>query len=280
MPKKKAAPKKVPSVPVYNGRYDVVSQAVHDVLAMQPEFLEPALRLERAGIRQTLVFFGAAKILPPDVAERELKQFERKFKKLKRKTRKHWDGFDHATDAVYMSRYYQAARELAFRLAKWSATLPADRDYVIATGSGPGIMEAANRGALEAGGRSVGFGIEIPSEQKPNDYISEGLYFHFHSFLPRKFWLMFPARALVVFPGGIGTMDELFEVYTLMKTRKATRTIPIILYGKEYWSELLNLKTMVRFGTCHASDLDYIRYVDSVDEAFNTITEALNKLEG
>lgn len=267
----KAAPKQ---------RFDVVSQAVSDVLAMQPEFLEPALRLERANIRHTLVFFGAAKILPPEEATKALKAFEVSFKKLKRKTRKHWEALDRATGGIYMAGYYDAARQLARRLAEWSAALPPERDYVIATGAGPGIMEAANRGASEAGARTAGFGIEIPTEQKPNDYITEGLYFHFNNFLPRKFWLMFPARALIVFPGGIGTLDELFEVYTLMKTRKATRIIPIILYGEEYWRELLNLKAMVRFGTCLPGDLDFIRYVDTVDDAFETITQALNELEG
>ncbi|WOO41098.1 LOG family protein [Rubellicoccus peritrichatus] len=260
-------------------QFDLVGQAVENILEMQPEFIKTAIQLERENVRQTVVFFGAAKVLSPENAQAELDALELRFKQIKRRTKKHWQQLDQAADGVYMSRYYQAAEDLAAKITLWSKTRGPKKELVIATGAGPGIMEAANKGAFTAGGRSAGFGIEIPTEQKPNEYITPELLFYFKSFLPRKFWLIFPARALVVFPGGIGTLDELFEVYTLMKTRKATRYIPIVLYGREYWEELINFDTMVRFGTIHKSDLDFISFCDSVDEAFDFITNELEKQE-
>lgn len=260
-----------------SGRSDLVGRAVENILDMQPEFIKPAIQLERENVRQTIVFFGAAKVPSPEHAQAELDELELRFKQIKRRTKKHWKQLDQAADGVYMSRFYQAAQDLAAKLAEWSNDREPEDEMVIATGAGPGIMEAANKGAFTAGGRSAGFGIEIPTEQKPNGYINPELLFYFKSFLTRKFWLMFPARALVVFPGGIGTLDELFEVYTLMKTRKTTSYIPIVLYGREYWEELIHFDTMVRFGTIHKSDLDFISFCDTVDDAFAFITTELDK---
>lgn len=243
--------------------------------SLEEEFTEPGQRLAAEGITRTLVFFGSAKTQPPEQAQAALDALQARCGQLDPEDKAQAEALDRATHAVYMSRYYQGARELAARLATWSGQLGPGQEYTIATGGGPGIMEAANRGAAEAGARTAGFCIKIASEQKPNSWITPELRFHFESFIPRKYWLMTPASALIVFPGGIGTLDELFEVYTLIKTRKARHLIPIVLYGREYWSELINFSTMVRFGTLDAEDLQLIEYCDSVDDAYTFITRNL-----
>lgn len=255
-----------------------IESAMDKILSMQPEFIKPALQLTELGVRETVVFFGAAKIQAPEVAQRNMQTLEARFTQLKRKTKKHWDELDRAADAVYMSRFYEHAYQLAQKLSNWSKRRKSSgRKLVVATGGGPGIMEAANKGAYDAGALSAGFGIKIPTEQKLNDYITPELSFYFDHFITRKFWLMYPARALIVFPGGIGTLDELFEVYTLMKTRKAERIIPIVLYGREYWEELIHFPTMVRFATILESDLKFLHYSDTVDDAFDYITQSLDR---
>jgi uncharacterized protein (TIGR00730 family) len=177
-----------------------------------------------------------------------------------------------------MSRYYEQARQLSHRLTTWSLSLgPRPRRFVICSGGGPGIMEAANRGAYEAGGKSVGLSIELPHEQFANPYISPELSFNFHYFFMRKLWFAQIAKALIVFPGGFGTMDELWEMMTLSQTGKMPKNTLILIYGRKYWNEVINLKGMLRWGTISQSDFDQLQYADTVDEAFEKIRAGLEK---
>ncbi len=175
-----------------------------------------------------------------------------------------------------MSRYYEDARELAKRLTGWSKALEGtDRRFVVCTGGGPGIMEAANRGASEAKGLNVGLNISLPFEQIDNPYISRELNFEFHYFFMRKYWFTYLAKAVVVMPGGFGTLDELFELLTLVQTGKIRKRMPIVLFGSHYWSEVINVEALERYGTISAADLELFFRTDSVDEAVDYVTEQL-----
>jgi len=183
-----------------------------------------------------------------------------------------------AEQALAMSRYYEDCRELARRLTEWSKTLSEKkRRFVVCTGGGPGIMEAANRGASEAKGLNVGLTISLPNEQCGNTYITRNLTFEFHYFFMRKFWFVYLAKALVAFPGGFGTLDEFFEVMTLVQTRKLKKRLPIVLYGRTFWDKVMNLDALVEFGTISREDLDLFHTTDSVDEAFAFITRELEE---
>ena len=206
------------------------------------EYLEPLSRLRDAGIHDTIVFFGSARLTP--------------------------DG--------PMGRYYRDARELARLLTVWSRALrPHECRYLVCSGGGGGIMEAANRGAADAGGRTIGFNISLPAEQIPNPYITPGLSFEFHYFFMRKLWFAHLARALVVFPGGFGTLDELMEILTLAQTHKLERPIPVILYGREYWQEIINFDALVRHGMIAAEDLSLFQYADDPAGALELLCKCL-----
>ena len=210
-------------------------------LRILAEYLEPKSRFEEHHIEDTIVFFGSAR-----------------FK----------EG----------NRWYEASRQLAFRLTEWSKALPTDsRRFVVCTGGGPGIMEAANRGASEAKGKSVGLGISIPIEQTDNPYLTRELGFHFHYFFMRKFWFAYLAKAVIVFPGGFGTLDELMEVVTLVQTKKMKKPMPIVLFGNDYWNEVINFNALVRHGTIDAEDIQIMHRTDSVDEAFGWVVGRLNE---
>jgi len=171
-----------------------------------------------------------------------------------------------------MSRYYEDARELARRLTEWSKQLADDeRRFVVCTGGGPGIMEAANRGASDAKGLNVGLTISLPQEEFDNRYVTRELSFRFHYFFMRKFWFAYLAKALAVFPGGFGTLDELFELLTLVQTKKMRKPMPIVLFGTEFWRDVVNFDALVRHGTIDARDLELVHRTDSVDEAFEWI---------
>lgn len=222
-------------------------------LRILAEYLEPATRLERHRVRHTLVFFGSARALP--MAQARTPQEKR------------------------LARYYEDAAELAERLTHWSKSLdnPEHRFYVC-TGGGPGIMEAANRGASRAGGVSVGLNIDLPMEQDPNPWQTRELAFDFHYFFMRKFWFVYPAKALIVFPGGFGTLDELFELLTLIQTERTRKPMPIVLYGREFWDEVVDFQAMLDWGTISAEDLSLFRKVDDVDEAFVWLRDELSRL--
>jgi len=209
-------------------------------LRILAEYLEPKSRLDAEGVEDTIVFFGSARL-------------------------------------ARGSAWYEAARSLSFRLTQWSKGLDpaAQRRFLVCTGGGPGIMEAANRGASEAHGRNVGLKISLPREESINAHVTRELAFHFHYFFMRKFWLAYMAKAVIVFPGGFGTLDELFEVLTLVQTKRMTKPMPIVLFGTEYWREVINFDALVRHGTIDAADVNLVRRTDSVDEAYDWLIRQL-----
>ena len=237
-------------------------------LRILSEYVEPETRFRELRIRDTIVFFGSARIVPRDVAEQEVSAAEKGDGDLER-----------ARTRLAMSRYYEETRELARRLTEWSKNLPGtDRRFVICSGGGPGVMEAANRGASEARGENVGLNISLPFEQTENPYITRRLAFEFHYFFMRKFWFTYLAKAMVVMPGGFGTLDEFMELLTLVQTKKVRKPLPIILFGMEYWDEILSFEPMVRLGMIDREDLGLFFRTNSVDEAFAHLTRELGGL--
>ena len=238
------------------------------ILRILSEYSEPLSRFRREQIQDTVVFFGSARFNSHADAEARLAELRRPSvdpKELKR-----------AQAALDMSRYYEDARKLASMLTEWSIKIPARRRrFVVTTGGGPGIMEAANRGAKEAGGKTIGLNINLPFEQFPNPYITPSLNFEFHYFFMRKFWFAYLAKALVIFPGGFGTFDELFEILTLAQTDKLAKKILVVIYGSEYWKKLINFQAMIDVGTINATDLDLFKMVDSPEEGFEYLRDGL-----
>ena len=249
------------------------------------EFIEPSVRFRRHGIRNTIVFFGSTRVLPPEAAQERLRELEkspyadgrRGDPAARPKDRKRVEDLEAARRDLRMSRYYRDARELARRLTQWSASQgDPHRRLTVCTGGGPGIMEAANRGAADAGGKSIGLNISLPEEQVPNPYQTPELALEFHYFFIRKFWFFYMARALVVFPGGFGTMDELFELLTLVQTHKSRKYMPIIIYGREYWDEVIDFGALLRRGTISPEDLELFRFFDDVGAAFDYLRKELS----
>ena len=237
------------------------------------EYLEPARRFRLENIQDTVVFFGSARVHSREAAEQALQVLQ---KKRGRRTAEHARMLKRSRKAIKWSRYYEEARELANRLTKWSLSLEdPHRRFVVTSGGGPGIMEAANRGAFEAGGKTIGLNIRLPFEQGPNRYITKGLHFEFHYFFMRKFWFAYLAKALVIFPGGFGTLDEMFEILTLSQTHKLSKKLLVILYGSEYWNEVFDLRPLADWGAINESDLDLLCRVDSADEAFEELKKFL-----
>jgi uncharacterized protein (TIGR00730 family) len=236
-------------------------------LRILAEYLEPRSRLGRHRIEDTIVFMGSARVISREQAQSELRAAE--------------DGngdLERARTRLAMSRYYEEARELARRLTEWSKQLDDDeRRFVVCTGGGPGIMEAANRGASEAKGMNIGLTISIPVEEFDNRYVTRELSFHFHYFFMRKFWFVYLAKALIVFPGGFGTLDELFEVLTLRQTRKMRKHLSVVLFGSQYWDEVMDFDALVRHGTINAEDVQLFHRTDSVDEAFDIVSRDLTR---
>jgi len=237
------------------------------------EYIDPLQRLRQEKVGDTIVIFGSARIHSREQALARLKGLRRGAGKA---SQKHRGAVRDATAALTMSRYYEEARELARRITSWSMSLgDQPRRFVVCSGGGPGIMEAANRGAADAGGKSVGLSIELPHEQRPNAYISPELNFMFHYFFMRKLWFAQMAKALIVFPGGFGTMDELWEMLTLMQTGKLQQRILILIYGRKYWDRVLDWKQMLRFGTINRHEYGLLQFADTVDEAFRRIRDGL-----
>ena len=245
----------------------------HEFLASRPartlrilaEYIEPEQRFKEYDVRDTIVFFGSARILSREAAEKALKTAQES-----------GDDLEGAELRLKMSRYYEDTRELAKRMTLWSKNLHAPgRRFVVCSGGGPGIMEAANRGASEARGINIGLNIQLPFEQKPNPYITHALNFDFHYFFMRKFWFAYLAKAMVCMPGGFGTLDELTEILTLAQTLKVKKKLPIVLFGSEFWREVIDLNALVKYGTIAREDLDRLFRTDSVDEAFAFLTREL-----
>jgi len=219
------------------------------------EYLYPKAQLEEEKVTNTIVIFGSARAPSPE----ELSSKEERSKNLK------------------LAEYYEATRILSKRLTEWSKNLnQEDQKYVICSGGGPGIMVAANRGASEAEGKNIALRISLPFENIPNPYVSPELDFEFHYFFTRKFWFSYLSKALVIMPGGFGTLDEFFEILTLLQTGKIKKSLPIVLFGKEYWNQLINFETLVEYGTINRKDLDLFFLTSSVDDAFEYITSSLN----
>ncbi len=244
------------------------------------EYLEPQQRFQKEGVKDTIVFFGSARIRPPKQAQQGLKALRLEVKSAKRVSGKLKRELASAEARVGLSRYYEEARELARLLTVWAKKVHNGHRYVVSSGGGPGIMEAANRGAFDAGGKSVGLNISLPFEQYPNRYITETLNFEFHYFFMRKFWFVYLAKAVVIFPGGFGTLDELMEVLTLLQTQKVEKKIPIVIYGSEYWNEVINFEAMAARGVISYEDLDLLRFVDTPEEAFVYLKTELERLYG
>jgi uncharacterized protein (TIGR00730 family) len=263
-----------PQQPAYRDALFMESVAARPVRILT-EYLDPLARFRREEVGDTIVMFGSARIIGRDRAQAHL----RRLKSLRGKgTPRRRIALRDARAAVAMSRYYEEARELARRITAWSLTLGEHpRRFVICSGGGPGIMEAANRGAAEAGGKTVGLSIELPHEQWPNSYISPGLNFQFHYFFMRKLWFAQLAKALIVFPGGFGTMDELWEMLTLMQTGKLQRRNLILIYGRRYWNRVIDWREMLNWGTINRREYNLLQFADSVDEAFDRIRSGLEE---
>jgi uncharacterized protein (TIGR00730 family) len=239
------------------------------ILRILSEYAEPLARFRREQIQDTVVFFGSARFQSLVDANKVMEGIGSPSDDGKRKL---------AQAGVDMARYYEDARRMAFLLSEWAAKIPARRRrFVVTTGGGPGIMEAANRGAREANSKTIGLNIRLPFEQCPNPYITPSLNFDFHYFFMRKFWFAYLAKALVIFPGGFGTLDELFEILTLAQTQKLAKKILVVIYGREYWDRLINFQAMVDAGTISPEDLELFQMVDSPEEGFEFLRDGLTK---
>ena len=255
------------------------------------EYAEPLARFRKEQIQDTVVFFGSARFRGREEADHELELLdntgatrpapreeqpasipqivEGTATDLQRKR---------AVAAVEMARYYEDARRLAQLLTNWSKAIPSRRHrFVVTSGGGPGIMEAANRGAREAGGKTIGLNIRLPFEQSPNPYITPSLNFEFHYFFMRKLWFAYLSKALVVFPGGFGTLDEMFEVLTLAQTQKLAKKITVVIYGPEYWKKVFNMQTLVDTGAISPKDLELFQYADTPERAFEILKKGLTE---
>ena len=255
------------------------------------EYLEPLARFRHEQIQDTVVFFGSARFRgreeadhalelldntgstrpapsaeqpasPPDIAAGNASDLQRK----------------RAVAAVEMARYYEDARRLSQLLTHWAMRIPSRKHrFVITSGGGPGIMEAANRGAWEAGGKTIGLNIRLPFEQDPNPYITPSLNFEFHYFFMRKLWFAYLSKALVVFPGGFGTLDEMFEILTLTQTNKLAKKITVVIYGSEYWKRVFNLDALVDTGAISPKDIELFQYADTPEQAFELLRKGLTE---
>jgi uncharacterized protein (TIGR00730 family) len=263
---------KIPPLAYLNDDFLKSSEA--RVLRLLSEYIEPRARLRRFNVRDTIVFFGSARSFPKEITEARLDEL----KKSTTDSSEHKLAITSAEQAVRLSRYYQDAVELARRITEWSKGLTGNRHFIVCSGGSGGMMEAANRGASMARGKSIGLNIQLPLEQDVNPYVSRELIFNFHYFFMRKFWFVYLAKALVVFPGGFGTMDELFEVLTLIQTKMPRKNMPVVLFGTQFWDDIINFDAFVKWGVVSQHDLEIFFKTDSVDEAFEYVTNKLEKL--
>src|SRR5437868_2392317 len=245
------------------------------VLRILSEYSEPLARFRHERIQDTVVFFGSARFASMSDAQGALTLLD---KPGSARPADYEEQKKRIGAAIQMARYYEEARALAYKLTEWNMTLPYKKHrFVVTSGGGPGIMEAANRGAREAGGKTIGLNIRLPYEQFPNRYITPELNFEFHYFFMRKYWFAYLAKALVVFPGGFGTMDELFEILTLAQTQKLAKKILVLVYGKDYWHKVLNLQALADSGTIAEEDLNLFSFVDSPEEGFEVLKDGLTR---
>ena len=283
MPAKKATAKRVHIPEKAYKNIEFLNSPNARVIRILSEYLEPQARFRRLGIKDTVVFFGSARILSMGEARARLSDVRRKIKLAEkkrtaaRKVSRLLAELKAAESGVEMSRYYEDAAALSEMLTKWSRknSTKGDKRFVVCSGGGPGIMQAANKGAIRAGGLSIGLNISLPQEQFPNQFISPELDFEFHYFFMRKFWFVYLAKALVVFPGGFGTLDELMEVLTLLQTGKIRKKMTVLIYGTSYWKKIINFDALVEAGAINRSDLDMISFADDQVTAFKFLTKGI-----
>jgi hypothetical protein len=261
------------------------------IIRILSEYSEPLARFRRERIQDTVVFFGSARFHALDVANNELELLKNTGSREpapEEEQPARSEDVEQGTStelrrrraeaAVEMAHYYEDARRLASLLTQWSKDLKSRRNrFVVTSGGGPGIMEAANRGAWEAGGKTIGLNIKLPFEQVPNPYITPALNFEFHYFFMRKYWFAYLSKALVVFPGGFGTLDEMFEILTLSQTQKLAKKITVLMYGSSYWKEVLNLDVLVDKGTISPQDRELFDFADTPESAFEILRDGLTK---
>jgi len=258
---------------------DFINSSDARMIRILSEFLEPMYRFEKNKIYDTIVFFGSARTKNLQDAKKILGEVEDSISKSPGNPDPALqEELDFAQKQLFLAQYYEDAVELARRMTEWSKSLDSVHRFVVCSGGGPGMMEAANKGAIEAKGMSIGLNISLPMEQYSNPYISPDLNFEFHYFFMRKFWFVYLAKGLVIFPGGFGTLDELFEVLTLIQTEKVKKKLPIVIYGSEYWNQIINIDNMVKYGVISKADRELIQFCDTVDEAFDYLKDELTKL--
>ncbi|MGB6973686.1 MAG: TIGR00730 family Rossman fold protein [Terracidiphilus sp.] len=286
-----AAPPLLENAPLAYENPGFLNSANGRPIRILSEFLEPLARFRYENIQDTVVFFGSARFRSREEADHTLELLDNTGSihpapseeqparapqiaagtatELQRKR---------AVAAVEMARYYEDARRLAHMLTEWARTVPSQRHrFVVTSGGGPGIMEAANRGAYEAGGKTIGMNIRLPFEQHPNPYITPALNFEFHYFFMRKLWFAYLAKALVVFPGGFGTLDEMFELLTLAQTRKIAKKITVVIYGPEYWKKVFNLDVLVETGAISPKDIELFQFAETPEQAFEMLRDGLTE---
>ncbi len=238
------------------------------LVRMLSEYLEPQRRFRRANVKDTIVFFGSARIRPKQESLRHLRRVQATLSRVRRPDKAMLKSLRDAELRMEMSRYYDDTVELARLLSSWSKKFDNPHRFVICSGGGPGIMEAANRGASLAKGTTIGLNISLPFEQAPNPFVTPGLDFEFHYFFMRKLWFVYLAKALVAFPGGFGTMDELMEVLTLLQTKKVKKKVAVVVYGSDYWKKIIDFDQMVAHGVIDREDLELFRFLDTPEDAF------------
>lgn len=260
--------KKSTSIEKAYNNYDFLNSADGRTIRILAEYYEPRARLKEHNIKDTIVFFGSARLMSEKDAKKNLKNVINEEKSKKRANKKKIEA---AENLVRMSKYYEDAVELSKRLTEWSLTLPEKTRFNICSGGGPGIMEAANKGSKMAGGDSIGFNISIPFEQFVNTYVKPEHAFEFHYFFMRKFWFVYLAKALAVFPGGFGTLDEFSEILTLIQTEKVTKDLKIICYDEAYWKDILNFEGLIKYGMISPGDMNLFEFCNTVDDAFEKL---------
>ena len=259
MPDMPSSPTPLESAPLAYENHSFLDSPDGRLIRMMAEYQEPLVRFRRERIADTVVFFGSARFRSRELASATTAPHP-----------------DHSGTGLDTSAFYEDARTLAHLVSSWSKALPGPRHrFVVTSGGGPGIMEAANRGAWEAGAKTIGLNIKLPFEQAPNPYITPALNFEFHYFFMRKYWFAYLAKALVVFPGGFGTMDEMFELLTLAQTNKLAKKMTIIIYGSSYWKSVLNLDLLAGYGAIAEKDLSLFQFADTPEHAFELLKAGL-----